>query len=104
MAIDKTQTVQTLVGDMPEATSALIAVYLADAEETILNRIYPFNRPDNAVIPTKYDMLHCKLAARYILRRGAEGEISHTENGIGRTYGTVNDDDLLSEVMQVVGR
>lgn len=101
MAIDKTTTVQALIGDMPEVTTALITVYLADAEETILNRIYPFKRPSGATLPTQYDLLHCKLAARYILRRGAEGEIAHTENGIGRTYGSVNDDDLLSEVMQV---
>ena len=43
-------------------------------------------------------MLQVKLAVRYFLRRGGEGETRHSENGIDRTYGSVNDEDLLSEV------
>ena len=104
MAMDKTTIVQTLVGNLPEATSDLVAVYLVDAEDSILNRMYPFKRPEGAVVPTQYEMLQCKLAARYILRRGAEGETTHSENGIARSYGSVNDEDLLREVMQIVGR
>jgi len=101
--LNKTSIVQTLVGNIPEATSDLIAVYLADAQETILNRMYGFGHPSTVTsVPSQYDYLHCKLAARYILRRGAEGETSHNENGINRTYGSVNDEDLLREVMQVV--
>lgn len=99
---EKIQTVQTLIGDVPEANNtALIGVYLADAEDAILNRMYPFKRPD-AVSIDKYERLQCKLAARYILRRGAEGETAHNENGINRTYKSVNDEDLLCEVMQVI--
>lgn len=100
---EKRQIVATLLGDIDEAQSdALLDVYLADAENAILNRMYPFRRLDTDTIPPMYEMLQCKLAARYILRRGGEGEISHNENGINRTYGSVNDEDLLSEVMQVI--
>ena len=50
-------------------------------------------------IPTDYDVLQCQLAARYFLRRGGEGEVTHSENGINRTYGSVNDSDLLQEIV-----
>ena len=100
---EKRQIVATLLGDIDEAqNNALLDVYLADAENAILNRMHPFARMETDTIPPMYEMLQCKLATRYILRRGGEGEISHNENGINRTYGSVNDEDLLSEVMQVI--
>ena len=90
---------QTLVENDPAATSDLISVYLSDAEAAILRRLYPFsNRSQNDGIPAKYEMLQCKLAARYFLRRGAEGESFHEENGVNRHYNSVNDEDLLMEV------
>ena len=50
-------------------------------------------------MPSEYDVLQCQLAARYFLRRGGEGEVTHSENGINRTYGSVNDSDLLQEIV-----
>lgn len=104
-AINKTSVVQTLIGDVPESSdTALIGVYLNKAENAILNRMYPFRSwTDRAVIPPQYEYLQCELASRYILRRGAEGETAHNENGINRSFGSTNDEDLLKEVMQVVG-
>lgn len=101
---EKEQIVITLIGDVPEASQpSLLDVYLADAQSSILNRMYPFGYASTVEVPAQYEMLQCKLAARYILRRGAEGEKAHNENGINRTYESVNDEDLLMEVMQVVG-
>lgn len=95
----KIQIVQTLVENDAAATSALITVYLTDAESAILRRLYPFSyRTEQEGIPAKYEMLQCKLAARYFLRRGAEGESMHEENGVNRHYNSVNDEDLLMEV------
>lgn len=94
---EKITMAQTLIGDS-EATDALVSVYLEDAKSAILRRRYPFGMPDNAEVESIYEMLQIKLAARYFLRRGGEGEISHSENGISRTYGSVNDEDLLMEV------
>lgn len=99
---EKITRVQTLVGADEEATDALIAVYLDDAKSAILNRRYPFGIPDTADdVPAMYESLQCRLAARYFLRRGAEGEISHNEDGVNRTYGSVNDEDLLMSVIQI---
>lgn len=94
--------VQTLVENDPSATDALVGVYLQDAEAAILRRLYPFGGYENAIIPPVYELLWCKLAARYFLRRGAEGEIVHEENGINRQYGSVGDEDLLREVTPYV--
>lgn len=91
---EKITMAQTLIGDS-EATDSLVSAYLEDAKLAILRRRYPFGLPDSADIEPLYEMLQVKLAVRYFLRRGGEGEITHNENGINRTYGSVNDEDLL---------
>lgn len=96
--------VQGLIGDVPEKDNeTLIETYLAKAKEAILRQMHPFGFDEEAEVPYQYAMLQCELASRYILRRGAEGETSHNENGINRTYKSVDDSDLLSQVMQIVG-
>ena len=90
--------VKTLVGNDPAATDALVGIYLDDARAAIIRRLYPFGDTSDADIPSVYEMLWCKLAMRYFLRRGGEGETAHDENGISRKYGSVNDEDLLMEV------
>lgn len=73
-------------------------IYLNDAKDAVMQRMYPFGVPDSAGFPDKYKALACKLAVRYIARRGAEGEITHNENGISRSYASADDDDLLGIV------
>lgn len=94
---EKITMTQTLIGD-EEATDALVSVYLEDAKSAILRRRYPFGMPEGADVEPIYEMLQVKLAVRYFVRRGGEGEIRHNENGIDRAYGSVNDEDLLMEV------
>lgn len=94
---DKVTMAKALIGESNIADD-LVAAYLADAESAILRRRYPFGVPDGAIVESIYDMLQVKLAVRYYLRRGGEGEISHNENGIDRKYGSVNDEDLLMEI------
>lgn len=98
---EKIEIVKNLIGDDANATDALVSVYLKDAEMAILRRLYRVyaDLPDGATLPAIYDFLSCKIAARYWLRRGGEGEISHNENGVNRTYYTTDDDELLKEVM-----
>lgn len=97
--IEKIVTVQTLVENDEAATDALVSVYLSSAKAAILRRLYPFGIPQDADVPNLYEISQCELAARYFLRRGAQGETAHNENGIQRTYGSVNDEDILREVM-----
>ena len=105
---EKITMVKTLVNDST-LTDDFVTVYLTKAEYAIRNRMYPFNLPlgDNGQpitfsVPAKYEMLQCELACECILKRGAEGEITHNENGINRTYDSANSEKLLMEVMQVI--
>ena len=84
-----------------ELTDSMASVYLAQAEAAIFRRRYPFGIPNEAYVPREYEMLQCELASRYFFRRGGQGENHHHENGIIRVYGSVNDEDLLMEVVQI---
>lgn len=63
--------------------------YLTIAGQKILNRAYPY---DDTVteVPRRYGYLQCEIAVYLLNKRGAEGEISHSENGISRTYESAN--------------
>ena len=99
---DKIATIKELVGNDAKATDALVSVYLDRAESVILRRLYPFGIPDGAEFPEMYDMMSCELTSRYFFRMGSEGEQIHNENGIHRHYGSVNDEDILREIMPYV--
>lgn len=90
--------VQALLNNDEEAVDDVVSAYLSLSKAKILERLYPFDDTKRD-IPHKYDMLHCELATRLFLRRGAEGEISHSENGINRTYDSVDDEDILSRIV-----
>ena len=99
---EKIKNVQTRVGNITEATDELIALYLDDARDAILQQRYPFGVPSYVTeIPPRYDVIQCKLAARYFLRQGVEGQSVSIENGIHKHYGSVDDEDLLKQVLQV---
>lgn len=96
---EKILSVQTLVENDEAATDALISVYLSNAKSAILRRLYPFGIPEGADVPDIYEYSQVELASRYFLRRGAQGEVVHNENGVNRTYGSANDEDILREIM-----
>lgn len=102
---EKITMVKTLANEST-LTDDFVTVYINMAESAIFNRIYPFGKTFEEgqafVVPKEYEILQCRLASRYLARRGGEGEIKHAENGIDRTYGSVNDEDLLMEVMQAI--
>lgn len=85
-----------------EATTEQAIAFLTKAESVILRRLDPLDVANITEVPNKYEMLQCELAARYFYRRGGEGEISHNENGVNRSYSSVNDEDLLREIMPYV--
>lgn len=64
---------------------ALLLMYLTDAERAILNRLYPMDDTPHTV-PVRYESRLIEIAAYLYNKRGAEGETSHDENGISRSY------------------
>ena len=100
---EKIAMVQTLVEDDAGATDEVVTVYLTVAGNKMLERLYPYDsEKEGSDIPSRYDTLQCELAARLFLRRGAEGETSHEENGVNRAYGTVDDEDILCRLTPFV--
>ena len=99
---EKIANIQSRVDD-ERATDAVVGNLLDDAEEAIFQRMYPFGVPASVtVIPSRYERLQLRLAERYFYRIGAQGEGVHIENGMHHHFGSVNDADLLQEVMQVI--
>ena len=90
-------TVKTLVGNDAEATDTVVSLYLSVALNKMVARLYPFDST-KTTIPEVYQMTQCELASRLFLRRGGEGEKAHNENGINRTYGSVDDEDILARL------
>ena len=80
---EKITMVQTLVENDAQATAEVVPVYLNLALNAMLERLFPYDSTKEAKdVPVRYDTLQCELAARYFLRRGGQGEISHEENGM----------------------
>ena len=93
---EKIAMVKTLVENDADATDTVVPVYLTLAMNKMLERLYPYDTgKDSGDIPVRYDTVQCELAARLFLRRGSEGENNHEENGVNRTYATVDDEDIL---------
>ena len=99
--IEKQALCRELIPDA-DVTDAQVASYLALAEQRIIERLYPFGAVIGAM-PSRYDHTQCELAVRMIARRGGEGQTSHSENGISRTWGSEDDADILARVVPYVG-
>ena len=85
-----------------EVADGKVLAFLEKAKQVILRRLDPLGVVNPTDVPNIYAMLQCELAARYYYRQGGEGETAHSENGVNRTYGSVNDEDLLREIMPYV--
>lgn len=96
---EKIAMVKVLCEDDAGATTEVVTAYLSLACSKMLERLYPYDSDKGASdLPVRYGMLQCELASRLFLRRGGEGEVSHEENGVNRTYGDVADEDILSRL------
>ena len=73
---------------------------LMAAETMILNKMYPFGYPDGTKVPARYERLQIKLAVELYNQRGAEGQISHSENGTVRMWGA---NSILAQIVPHCG-
>ena len=76
---------------------------LESAKAVILSRRFPFNEwPDE--IEDRYKDLQIRIAVEMFSKRGAEGETSHSENGVSRSYASAGvSEDLLCEITPKAG-
>lgn len=79
-------------------TDDVLSTYLMLAGKKIIARAYPYD-PSVTEVPAQYDYLQCEIAAYMLNKRGAEGQIAHTENGITRSYENA---DVPSSMLKTV--
>lgn len=89
----------------PDTASDDLLVYLLEQSEGIvLNRRYPFGVPEGAGVPKQYEHIQIQITLELFSKMGAEGQLSHSENGISRTYEAADvSPSLLRKIVPVVG-
>lgn len=77
--------IKAQLGD-PRA-EALIASYLPQAKSAIVSRLWPFDASKAwEDVPEHFKAAAAPIAVYLIGRRGGEGETSHAESGVTRSY------------------
>ncbi len=103
--VEKLSLLRVIVGQPNEGDWAddVLVSYLAIAGRKIINRAYPY---DDTVteVPRRYGYLQCDIAAYLLNKRGAEGQLAHSENGVSRSYESADvPESMLGEVIAHVG-
>ncbi|MBQ8766539.1 MAG: phage head-tail connector protein [Clostridia bacterium] len=76
---------------------------LESAKAVILSRRFPFGEHP-AELEAKYNDLQIRIAVEMYNKRGVEGQTSHSENGVSRSYSSASvSEELLSEITPKVG-
>lgn len=93
---EKIKTLKVMVGDSD--SDDVLSTYLLLAGRKIINRAYPY---DSTVtdVPPEYETLQCEIAAYMLNKRGAEGQVTHTENGVQRQY---EDGDVPPSMLKAI--
>lgn len=87
-----------------EISDELADIILSQATDICLNRRYPFGYEEGTLLPKRYENVMFMVAVELFNKMGAEGEISHSENGISRTYSSADvSRALLRRIIPLVG-
>ena len=81
--VTQLQKLKVLTG---ETNESILLAYLGIAAAKINEKAYPFESDYGDKVPKKYLSNQLEIAQYLYNKRGAEGEVSHNENGINRTY------------------
>lgn len=102
---DKLALLRVMVGQPNEGewSDEVLTSYLNIAGRKIINRAYPYDDTITEV-PRRYGYLQCDIATYLLNKRGAEGQTSHSENGVSRGYESADvPESMLREVIPHVG-
>ncbi len=95
-----------LIVESDEDDNVLLS-YLEQAKDVILNRMYPYGTDEEYAqtdVPKRFEFKQIRIAAYFMNKRGAEGEVQHIENGIHRNYKSSDvPEEMLWDVFPVVG-
>lgn len=79
---DKLTMLESMTG---ETDQDVLLTYLTLAKGVVISKAYPYGTGQEE-IPAPYHTVQVEIAAYMINKRGAEGETSHSENGVSRQY------------------
>ena len=82
---------------------AVLLAYLDQAGAAIIARRFPYDETVTEV-PARYEQRQIEIATYLLNKRGAEGQVSHSENGVSRTYGGASiPEDMLEDIVPMTG-
>ena len=93
---EKLTALKSMVGNSDP--DEVLSTYLDFAGSKILAKAYPYQN-DVTEVPVQYAHLQVEIAAYMLNKRGAEGQTSHTENGVSRSY---DNGDIPSSMLKAV--
>ena len=91
---DKVSQMKIMLGD-DNYDDNVLGIYLRRAKSLIQNKRFPYGEQPNEIEP-RYDQLHIELAIALFNEKGAEGQKSHNENGVQRTWRSK--DEIMGEI------
>lgn len=87
-----------------ETDDDVVSAFLSMAGDAVYHYADPYKTTDKDTILAEYGGVQARAAAYYLNKRGAEGQVSHGENGISRGYETGDlPDSLKREITPKVG-
>lgn len=87
----KLQQLKIMLGISGNDEDELLELLLTQACDRIVGVVYPYNDTSDMELPPRYGFLQLEVAERMYNLRGAEGEKEHIENGVHRTYESIED-------------
>jgi hypothetical protein len=99
----KLEQLKSLLGISGTDEDVLLLTLLSISAQKILDRAYPY---DSSVteVPARYETKQVEIAVYLYNKRGAEGQISHSENSISRTYESADvPESLMKGITPYVG-
>lgn len=101
---DKLNQLKILLGKQGDnSEDDLLLMLLTLSAQKILDRVYPY---DDSIkeVPSRYATKQVEIAVYLYNKRGAEGQISHSENTISRTYESADvPESLMKGITPYVG-
>lgn len=81
--VEKLTALKAVVGGSD--TDEVLSTYLNLAGSKIIAKAFPY-QTDVTEVPAQYSYLQVEIAAYMLNKRGAEGQTTHSENGVSRSY------------------
>lgn len=100
-SVTQLQKLKALTGENNES---ILLAYLEMAAAKINEKAFPFGSDCGDKVPKKYLPNQLEIAQYLYNKRGAEGEVSHNENGINRIYESASvPESMLKGITPFVG-